>query len=499
MSVHVSLNVLLLCPQVATVYVLRIVILKGKRRTEKEAHARLVHLLEDINFKGACLSKGFLVLIILYLKTSSTILQMFQCRTFEETSVGQERRLFADYARDCNATEYDYYYYLGLIFVLVYPVGVPVLFLTLMLKNKATIHDSINIQKYGFIFKDYGPVFFIWEIWELLRKLAMSGLLIFFSKGSADQISIAILFSTIALVLHARAFPYKDMSANWIQLGVLAGLELTLFGSLILKMDSREQSLSPTFVDIYLTSVNILIPAALCSVVAWEAQRAFTLKARSKLKLAKKKKRQQELLKESAGIELSQIYNIMQEEEREAAITKAESGPSGLAKLGGMAMKGTGASMLTMGALSAAKAAASKARMMSKNALSAKDLFPTLADERRAVKRLQFDKEKTEEASVQADHEAKDLGEWIEFAQSQNASENELMSFVRAFGDELLADINVHEVEDMALELGGGDAKGKKSSTVVSSRRKTCSSCFSQSVVAQHRIYFPHPSLRAIR
>merc|ERR1712100_795907 len=189
------------------------------------------------------------------------------------------------------------------------------------------------------------------------------------------------------------------------------------------------------------------------------------MKARAKLKLAKKKKRQQQLLEESGGIELSQVYEIMQQEEREAAVAKAESGRGAVGKMGGALLKPGG--MLTMGALAAAKHAAEKAKLITRNALSAKDLFPSLADERRAVKRLQFDKEKTEEASVQANREAKDLGEWIEFAQSQNASENELMSFVRAFGDELLADINVHEVDDMELELGGADKAGKKSSAVL--------------------------------
>jgi len=481
---------------VFVVYLLRRIILKGKRISEKEDHARLVHLLEDINFKGACLSKGFLVLIVLYLKTSTTILQMFQCRDFEElltpegvakygtATVGeideavggdvdemakyvlQDRRLNVDYKADCNSDTYFYYKGLAWIMVMVYPLGVPVTFLTLLLRNRATIHDSINMQKYGFIFKDYGTIFFIWEIWDLFRKLMMSGLLILFEKGSADQISVAILFSIIALTLHARAFPYSDPAANWIQLGVLMGLQLTLFGSLVLKMSTGEGGLSQMSVDIYLTSTNIMIPCCLVSVVAWETQRAFTSKARMKLSLAKKRKRQQQLLEESGGIDMRQVHDIMMEEDRVKAENKANSGPGMMGKLGSAALKGTGAGALSMGAMAVAKHAASKAKMLAKNAISAKDLFPTLADERRAVKRLQFDQEKTLEASVMADREAKDLGEWIDFAQDNNASENELMSFVRAFGEELLADINVHDVDDIDLEIGGTDKRGNKSSAV---------------------------------
>ena len=42
---------------------------------------------------------------------------------------------------------------------------------------------------------------------------------------------------------------------------------------------------------------------------------------------------------------------------------------------------------VAQGAMAVAKHAASKAKMLAKNAISAKDLFPTLADERRAVRR----------------------------------------------------------------------------------------------------------------
>ena len=41
----------------------------------QEPHTRLMYLLVDINFRGQAFSKAFLVLIILYLKTSATILQ----------------------------------------------------------------------------------------------------------------------------------------------------------------------------------------------------------------------------------------------------------------------------------------------------------------------------------------------------------------------------------------------------------------------------------------
>jgi hypothetical protein len=465
---------------VVAVFILRMIVLKGKRLADKEAHARLVHILEDLNFRGACFSKGFFVLILLYLKTSATILMMFNCREFENecpedmpncdppTQGLAVEVLAVDYNRDCTDEEYTLLMFnVGLIFVGIYPLGVPALFALLMFKNRKNINDSINIQKYGFIFKDYGPVFFFWEIWDLVRKLTMSGLLIFFDKGSADQLSLAILFSTLALVFHTRMFPYSDMSANWIQLSVLASLQLTLFGSLVLKMDSGDESLSSTAVDIYLTSVNILIPTMLCSIVAFEAQRAFTAKARAKLKLAKRRKRQQQLLAESQGVDLTEISKRIEEEERLSAEAKAARVGLHRKMAGGLA-KSTGMSMMGVASMAAAKGVAHRVNVFASRVTSAKDLFPTLADEKLAVKKLQFDKERAEEAFIQADREATDLSEWINFARSNSASENELMSFVKAFGDELLGDVDVHDMDFGELEIHeAGGKRGKRSAAVV--------------------------------
>jgi len=445
-------------------FLIRKVVLKGKRMADKEAHARLVHILEDMNFRGACFSKAFFVLILMYLRTSATILMMFNCRVFEPLPDGSPVRLLeADYDRDCETEGHTQMVGVGIIFVMIYPLGVPGLFCILLFKNRETINDSINIQKYGFIFKDYGPVFFWWEIWDLVRKLTMSGLLIFFDKGSADQLSLAILFSTISLVLHTRMFPYSDMASNWIQLAVLGSLQLTLFGSLVLKMESQESTMDSDMVDIYLAIINFGIPCGLVTIVAYEAQRAFTAKARAKLKLAKRRKRQQQLLEDSAGIDMKTIARHIEAEEQASAERKANK-----VGIGAKLAKGSGINMVGAASLAMTKQVAHRVNVFASKVVSAKDLFPTLAEEKLAVKKLQFDKERADEAFRQADREATDLSEWIHFARTHNASENELMSFVKAFGDELLGDIDVHEMDSLELELEAAHGgRNKRSSAVV--------------------------------
>merc|ERR1712166_456561 len=207
--------------------------------------------------------------------------------------------------------------------------------------------------------------------------------------------------------------------------------------------------------DIYLAIINFGIPCGLVTIVAYEAQRAFTAKARAKLKLAKRRKRQQQLLEDSAGIDMKTIARHIEAEEQASAERKANK-------------VGSGINMVGAASLAMTKQVAHRVNVFASKVVSAKDLFPTLAEEKLAVKKLQFDKERADEAFRQADREATDLSEWIHFARTHNASENELMSFVKAFGDELLGDIDVHEMDSLELELEAAHGgRNKRSSAVV--------------------------------
>ena len=483
------------------IFVSRKIIVKGKRLGDREPHARLVHILEDMNFQGQCFSRGFMIVIFLYLKTSATTLKIFQCRMFAHWEMPvsykmiqanadaaeayaaenyprdgsyQVRVLEADYNLNCDDEATDgvvstlsasWWRLFGWGMVGLYPLGVPAVFMSLLLKNRATINDSINVQKYGFIFKDYGPIFFFWEIWDLFRKLTMSGLLILFERGSADQLSAAILFATLCVVLHARCFPYSDSMANWIQLFVLISLELTLFGSLIMKMaNTGDGMLEQNMMDYYLVAINVIVPGGLIGVVAYEIQQTVTANARAKMALAKKRKRQQQLLADSQGVDLRDVMKQVENESQAAALAKAQH--VGLLHKGGdLMMHGTGLSMMGVAGLSMAKGIAHRVNVFSQRIASAKDLFPTLADEKLAVKKLLYDKERAEERYEQADREATDLAEWIAFARSHNASENELMSFVKAFGDELLADVDMDQ-DPMLQDIEAAASDDAKSPAV---------------------------------
>jgi hypothetical protein len=146
--------------------------------------------------------------------------------------------------------------------VFLYPIGVPVFFVLLLWRERKHIHDSVNQKKYGFLFGDYMAVYFLWEVWDLGRKLMLSGLLMFFKRGSVSQLLVAMVIALFALELQLRLMPYKSFMANIIQLAAFNAILLNLVGAMLLKVDDSASvdGLGTTFADGFLVLINLTVP-----------------------------------------------------------------------------------------------------------------------------------------------------------------------------------------------------------------------------------------------
>ena len=77
-----------------------------------------------------------------------------------------------------------------------YPIGIPTLTLLLLLKNGQQIkeQDSKARQRYEFLVADYKPQFYFWDCFEMLRKVSITGILMFVGQqGSLFQLVVGII------------------------------------------------------------------------------------------------------------------------------------------------------------------------------------------------------------------------------------------------------------------------------------------------------------------
>lgn len=257
--------------------------------------------IESAELLGGYMAKIFFMLIMIYLKVSTLVLEMFRRRRFEPTPAWDIRLMLEPDRADAPEYEDDYmksdwindntdrcylepdwrlsctdtlytnvFLNLAYIMVLAYPIGIPALFTFLLFRNRDQIHDAIQKMQYGFLFQDYFPKYFWWEVWDLLRKLAISSLMVFFAPGSVMQILTATLFSLGALMAHVRLFPYIFQAANLMQLLALNCILLSLFGALLIKVkkDPTQQENTEWFINTFLLWINIFVPCAIfCAIL----------------------------------------------------------------------------------------------------------------------------------------------------------------------------------------------------------------------------------------
>merc|ERR1711912_69497 len=242
------------------------------RRARVGATSPLEQKIGDIEISGQWASRGFFILILTYLQVSTTILEVFKCRQFEPSDNGESRLLLAaDPTVACDSRAYMALKVAAIFGAFLYPIGVPAFFVLLLWRERKNIHDSVNQKKYGFLFGDYVAVYFLWEVWDLGRKLALSGALIFFNKGSVSQLLVAMVIALFALELQLRMMPYKSLMANIIQVAAFNAILLNLVGAMLLKVDfhPEDYGLGETFADGFLVLVNLTVPVLVLFTLAF--------------------------------------------------------------------------------------------------------------------------------------------------------------------------------------------------------------------------------------
>jgi hypothetical protein len=147
-------------------------------------------------------------LFIVYPGVSNIVLRMFHCRTL----ANGESYLAADLSISCNSNEpldvapgFSHMGYLdyrawAVVMICVYPIGVPLLFFVVLWMNRHQLYDKADgegqpstlnarcYDRYGMIYEQYEERFWYWEVVELIRKLMLTSIIIFFWPESAMQV-----------------------------------------------------------------------------------------------------------------------------------------------------------------------------------------------------------------------------------------------------------------------------------------------------------------------
>ena len=165
---------------------------------------------------------------------------------------------------------HDSYVNYAALMLFVYPIGIPLCYTVLLSRQRKVLNPNkptgalgrmqanrrgmeweefvtqqreadASIQNTIFLWGSYRPAAWWYEIFECVRRLSLTGALVFVRQGSQTQIALGCLICIASLVVFALTWPYATFRDN--VLGIMSHCQLTgtLFSAMMYKLGKNAE------------------------------------------------------------------------------------------------------------------------------------------------------------------------------------------------------------------------------------------------------------------
>jgi hypothetical protein len=200
-----------------------------------------------------CWKVTLMLYFTVYPNCSRIMLGFFNCHAIQWDDETVKHFLKADYSKECYEGDWMYYMPWGVLGVLLYPIGIPLLFYGILkpyntnreLDNGGqTLQTPDVAEKFDFLFCRFVPECWWYETSEVVRKMIV-GILIpmFVMPGTATNTLVMLLINLVYICMMMIFWPYKSYDDNCLFSIQLIAIELTLFGTLIINGDIDGQDM----------------------------------------------------------------------------------------------------------------------------------------------------------------------------------------------------------------------------------------------------------------
>ncbi|CAM9578389.1 unnamed protein product, partial [Phaeothamnion confervicola] len=216
----------------------------------------------------------FMVLTFLIYSTVSTaVFQTFACDDLR--TVGAKQYLRVDYRIECYNKRHNSFMIYAAFMALIYPIGIPAIYACMMWRQRhsiavdrmvpeATRLADPSIQTTRFLWQPYKREVFWWELAECVRRICLTGVLVFILPGTiAQQAEWACVLSMLSLVAVYYFSPHEDrFDAQVYGLGCVI-IFCSMFLSVAIEAETADDTAqSKQAVAVLLVVLNVVMVAA---------------------------------------------------------------------------------------------------------------------------------------------------------------------------------------------------------------------------------------------
>merc|ERR1711865_613125 len=221
---------------------------------------------KQTNMKETASKAVILVILLIFPGLATKIFTIFKCKTIEGIPGSL---LVQDYDQKCYEGEHFTYMIMGVVFLCLYVLGIPLIMFLLMWRNKKHLHDEKSPKHHiiknalGGMYTQYEPSYWWFEIFLLMNKTMMCGGLVMAAPGTPLQVLIATLIMLSHLLVVLKLAPYESDGEDISSFLSSLTLTLTTIGGIVLIMDGKIEGSKQSFNSEALAYILITI-SVLC-------------------------------------------------------------------------------------------------------------------------------------------------------------------------------------------------------------------------------------------
>ena len=210
----------------------------------RQRRGSVMQEMKSVNWAGVFRAM-FMLLFVAYPSVSLKVFRVFKCVRVEGVWY-----MAADMRLRCFTGRWYTYATYASVMGAVYVFGFPLAITIILVRRRRTLFgdgSADTMRVYGFLYDAYGPNAWWWEVEELMRKLLLTAVVVFFDNGSPLQVTVAVMISGWAHVLHAVYKPWGVGSRTYVvQHGSLLVTTFVVLMGLLFKVDGVSKD-SPSY------------------------------------------------------------------------------------------------------------------------------------------------------------------------------------------------------------------------------------------------------------